>query len=315
VTLDPGDERLQEPPVGETPVSRRERLEARAAAARARGEEIVARLEGERPHNMWVETGFRWLARDKEIAGGVLAGGLAYRFFFWTMSITLFLAGGLGIAHHANTGIGEATEDAGLSTSLSQTIADAAQQSDSGRFWLLIIGAWLTLWFSWGLIRAMRLVYADAWKVPLTPMRNLPRAILIVLMIPIAFGIVSVATTWVRANTGFFLGLVVTLAVGGVFVLVWAVACAWLPSEEVPLSAHLPGAVVVGVSFAAIQVFVAYFLATKLAGASELYGILGLATTLLFFLFMIGRVIVWSAELNAVFWRVRQERKEAAGPS
>ncbi len=43
----------------------------------------------------------------------------------------------------------------------------------------------------------------------------------------------------------------------------------------------------------------------KLANASELYGVLGVATTTLFFLFLVGRGVVWSAELNAVFWETR----------
>jgi hypothetical protein len=54
----------------------------RAKTARARGAALLARMESERPAHASIEVVFRWLARDKEIAGGVLGGGLAYRFFF-----------------------------------------------------------------------------------------------------------------------------------------------------------------------------------------------------------------------------------------
>jgi hypothetical protein len=50
----------------------------------------------------------------------------------------------------------------------------------------------------------------------------------------------------------------------------------------------------------------------KLANASELYGALGLATTALFYLFLIGRGVIWAAELNAVNWEVRTERRASS---
>ncbi len=53
-------------------------LRARAETARVRGIALRAQLEEQRPEHVSVETGFRWLYRDKEIAGGVLGGGLAY---------------------------------------------------------------------------------------------------------------------------------------------------------------------------------------------------------------------------------------------
>ncbi len=36
---------------------------------------------------------------------------------------------------------------------------------------------------------------------------------------------------------------------------------------------------------------------------------LGLATTALFYLFLVGRGVVWAAEANAVVWDVRTERR------
>ena len=81
-----------------------------------------------------------------------------------------------------------------------------------------------------------------------------------------------------------------------------------LPSEDVPWTAFLPGAIVVGLGLEALYVFTVFYLQIKLANASELYGALGLATTTLFFFFLVGRGVVWGAELNAVTWDVRRER-------
>jgi membrane protein len=81
-----------------------------------------------------------------------------------------------------------------------------------------------------------------------------------------------------------------------------------LPSKDVPWTAFLPGAILLGLGLEALHVFTAYYLETKLANASELYGVLGLATTALFYLFLVGRGVVWAAELNAVVWEVRSQR-------
>ena len=62
-------------------------------------------------------------------------------------------------------------------------------------------------------------------------------------------------------------------------------------------------------------------LAEKLAHSAQLYGVLGLAATALFYLFLIGRGVIWAAELNAIVWEVRHpastpdnESAPATGP-
>jgi membrane protein len=97
-----------------------------------------------------------------------------------------------------------------------------------------------------------------------------------------------------------------------VFGAAWLWLSTKLPAQPgVPWTAFLPGAVVFAVGLEALHVFTVYYLQTKLSNASELYGVLGLATTALFYLFLIGRGVIWAAELNAVVWDVRQARREA----
>ena len=100
-----------------------------------------------------------------------------------------------------------------------------------------------------------------------------------------------------------------TLGLGVCFGAVWLWVSMWLPSQDVPWTAYLPGAVLFGVGVEALYVFTAYYLQIKLANASELYGALGLATTALFYLFLVGLGVIWAAELNAIVWEVRTERR------
>ena len=71
-----------------------------------------------------------------------------------------------------------------------------------------------------------------------------------------------------------------------------------LPSADVPWTAYLPGAVVFGAGLQALHLFTVYFLEAKLTNASQLYGVLGVSATMLFYLFLIGRGVVWAAELK-----------------
>ena len=284
-------------------------MRARAEALTARGQAVLERLEGERPHHASVEVGFRFLVRDRQIAGGVLGGGMAYRLFFWTLALSVLVSAGLGFAAHAGGDVDTAVSEAGLTTAVASTVSTAAEESDAGRWWLLVIGLYLTLWFSWSLLRALRMVHAAAWQVAPQPVRNAPRAIACVVAAPVAVAAATSAAGWVRAHTGSEAGLLATLLVGAAFAFLWLVASRALPGPpDAPWTAFLPGAVGLAIGLEALHVFTVYFLANKLANSSALYGSLGLAGTMLFWLYLIGRGVIWAAELNAVTWEVRCER-------
>ncbi|HEX5468390.1 MAG TPA: YhjD/YihY/BrkB family envelope integrity protein [Gaiellaceae bacterium] len=285
----------------------------RASSVRARGEELYLEIERRRPEHVSIEVAFRWFTRDKEIAGGVLGGGMAYRFFFWIMALAVLAAGGLGFASSSGADVTAEAQNAGLADALASTVATAASQSESGRWWLLLSGAFLVLWFSYGLLRALRLVHAAAWRVAAPPVRRVVRALAAVVAAPVAILAVTGAAAWVRLNASRPVGFLVTLSLCLLFALAWLWISTKLPAAlDVDWTAFLPGAALFAVGLEALHLFTVYYLQTKLANASELYGVLGLATTALFYFFLIGRGVVWAAEVNAVVWEVRSERREAA---
>jgi uncharacterized BrkB/YihY/UPF0761 family membrane protein len=284
-----------------------------AGSVRARGQGLYLEIERRRPEHISIEVAFRWFTRDKEIAGGVLGGGLAYRFFFWIMALAVLGAGGLGFASSSGTDVASEAENAGLTDALASTVATAADQSKSGRWWLLFSGAVLFLWFSFGLLRALRLVHAAAWRVTAQPVRHVVKALAVVLAAPVAVVALTAAAGWVRSNTARPVGFFVTLSLCLVFAAIWLWISTKLPAaDDVGWSAFLPGAVLFAVGLEALHLFTIYYLQTKLANASELYGVLGLATTALFYFFLIGRGVVWAAEVNAIVSEVRSGRRESA---
>jgi len=239
----------------------------------------------------------------------VLGGGLAYRFFFWVLALTVLLAGGLGFVSASGGDLEESSRDAGVAGSLAHTIATAAEQSETARWWLILTGAVLVVWSSYGLLRALHLVHAAAWRISPPPLSNLPTAIGFVLAAPIVLLGATAAAGWVRTNAADPVGLLATLAIGVGFGAVWLWVSMYLPSKNAPWTAFLPGAVLFGVGLEALHLFTAYFLEARLSNSAELYGALGLATTALFYFFLIGRGVVWAAELNATVWEVRAARR------
>ena len=67
----------------------------------------------------------------------------------------------------------------------------------------------------------------------------------------------------------------------------------------------MPGALLVGIGVQAFYQFATWFLAPKLANATELYGLLGIAATALFWLYILGRLMIGAVTLNA---SVREQR-------
>jgi uncharacterized BrkB/YihY/UPF0761 family membrane protein len=72
----------------------------------------------------------------------------------------------------------------------------------------------------------------------------------------------------------------------------------------------LPGAVVVGVGVGLVQVGAAYLLGPYALQKQGTYGALGVAAALLLGLWVLGRLLVGGAEVNATLWeRKRRESK------
>jgi uncharacterized BrkB/YihY/UPF0761 family membrane protein len=287
----------------------------RLGAAQAYGEGLLTQLQGKRTGNPLVEIGFRWFERDKQIAGGVLGGGLAYRFFFWTLAFSLLFFGALGFTP-GRLDTRAAAEEAGLTNEVAKTVATAAQQSQEGRWWLLALGVYLTLWFSFSLVRALRLVHAAAWQVKPGPLRLPHAAVGAVLAAPVVLAALGAGAGWLRVHLGTGLGLLATLAWAAAVAALWVAVSDRLPRGDVASWKELlPGAVFVAVAAETLHLFTVYFLADRLASSSELYGALGLAGTTLFYLYLLGRIVVWSAELNAVVVDVRRPRADGESPT
>jgi uncharacterized BrkB/YihY/UPF0761 family membrane protein len=107
-----------------------------------------------------------------------------------------------------------------------------------------------------------------------------------------------------RENLG-TVGLVIAVGVTFAFFGIWLWMEWMLPHGEAPLKALIPGAIVVAVGIQAVHLTTALFIGAKVARASATYGSLGVAFTVLAWLYILSRIIVASAMLNAARWERR----------
>jgi AbrB family looped-hinge helix DNA binding protein len=90
-------------------------------------------------------------------------------------------------------------------------------------------------------------------------------------------------------------------------------ASIWSPREPgAPWTALLPGAALFAVGLEGIHIAVVFYFAAKVTHASQAYGTIGIALVVLAWLFLIGRLSVATAELNASLWEQRQTRRAEA---
>jgi uncharacterized BrkB/YihY/UPF0761 family membrane protein len=241
---------------------------------------------------------------DRRRAGSLLAGGIAFRLFFWLLPAALIVAGAVGFfkpsgsaqpAHVART--------LGLGASVAAIVRHATTDAQKGAGVLLALGIVSTLYMSMSLVRSLRIAHVLAWEEPFGRRPHLLRdGALVSLALILAFA-GEAAAQYLRHRTGVGLSLLLSLVpvvLGG---CLWIAVSLLLPHAEARWRALLPGAALFAIGVAALHLATVFYFAPRLARAPTLYGSLGTAATLLVWLFVVSRIIVASAFLNATRWR------------
>jgi len=244
--------------------------------------------------------------RDSEVAGGIIAGALAYRLFIWLLPLALVLVAGLGIAADARSeSPRQAAKELGAQGLVSSSIASAADSPK--RWYALLVGIPVLIWATRSVLRVLigahRLVWTDDRS-------RIPRPKLVaslrLLGLLICFGVVSTVASAVRAWAP-GPGLIVTLVAVVFYTAIWLLIIVRLPHHETHWTALIPGALVFGIGIELLQVVIAYVITPYAIAKQGTYGALGVAAGLLVGLFLISRLVVASAVVNATLW-ARQSR-------
>ncbi|MFN8203271.1 MAG: YhjD/YihY/BrkB family envelope integrity protein [Solirubrobacteraceae bacterium] len=276
--------------------------EGRVTAARGAASR---RLEDVRDRSALVDAALEAGELDRRRAGSLLAGGIAFRVFLWLLPAALFVAALAGLVRPS----GGASPDRvarslGLAASVASTVQHATRQSDRGAAVLAAIGVVLMLYTAMSLVRALRVSHVLAWEEPFRRHPALLRDGAIFSGAILATVLAETGVTYLRHRDPLLslaaIPISFTIAGGA-----WLGLSLLLPHGDANWRALLPGAGLVALGHAVLQVATVYYFAPKLTRAPALYGSLGSAATLLLWLFLVARLLVAAAFLNATLWRRR----------
>ena len=240
--------------------------------------------------------------RDRDRAGFLLAGALAYRLFLWLLPFTLLGVGALGFleaSDHDNPS--DLADNLGVVGLASKSVSEAAADAEHARFIVLLIGIPALYLASLGALKAFRPVSALAWGVPVGPLGRKPLAVLGSLGVIAAFFTVTFVATAIRQESP-GPGVIATVLIGIAYVWLAFLVLWLLPRPSVHWTAVLPGAIAIGLGLQAIHLVNVYFISYRISTSSETYGALGVAAAILLSLFLIGRLFVAGVILNATLW-------------
>ena len=275
---------------------------SRAEEMRARAKRYAERAEAMRAEHGSVDAAYLIADRDSEVGGGLMASALAYRIFIWLLPFSLVVVAGIGIA--ASTS--ETPESAAKSLGLQGVVASSVAQASRGssRWYALLIGIPILLWATRALLKAVvavhRLVWGDLRRT--VPKPTVGATLLFLAMLVGYFVILELARALGSWTGSVVLRLVVTFLA---LVAWWLVLSMRLPHRRVPWSALVPGTILMAVGLELLTSIGTFFIAPRVESSQKAYGALGIAAALLFGLYLISRLIVASAVVNATIWERR----------
>src|SRR5262245_54920909 len=115
------------------------RLKRVSAATKARIDAVRAAVEARRPRVPSVDAALSAYERDR--AGFLLAGALAYRLFLWLLPFTLVIVGGLGFLEaSSHDKPSDLADNLGVVGLASKSVSEAAADAEHARYVVLGIG-------------------------------------------------------------------------------------------------------------------------------------------------------------------------------
>jgi len=274
------------------------------------------RLEGElrtrRQRSGVVDAGFQLQELDASVGGGILAGAVAFRIFLFMVPFVYVVFTVLGAAAPSQDPA-QLAKTVGITGVLASAVVTVHDQSAWTQA-LLVIGAAGAMFITAGsLLKTLYVVHWLIWRVHrVMPAGFVPRLALIGLAL--AASALGVAANDVRNSTG-LAGTVIAILLISVlsFALWWWVS--WkLPHPPVPARALIPGAVLIAIGADVLHLLTTYWIGHLVARKTNTYGAVGIALAVLLWVYILGRIIVGSAGLNAALWHRRQDGDRRTDP-
>lgn len=287
--------------------------------------QVKLRLERARSRYAPIDVVVRVFKRFSETDGGSYSAALTYYMFFSIFPLLALTAAVLGFVLRENPEDQRELFEKALNTF--PVFKDALTPGgfavmERARQELAITGAFFALYSGSGAIVALEHALNKVYRVDDEPnfWQKRLRSLRWLAILGVAF-LLSVAITsaagWagdaIGGVAGSFAKIGLRLMGGVVAIGVYATAFKFLPAKELSWSEVLPGALVGGVAFAVLILLGGVFLQSGEDTRNATFGAFAAAATLLVVSFLVARVTLLSAEVNAVLAERRLTRDPAGG--
>ncbi|MFC1443398.1 YihY/virulence factor BrkB family protein [Streptacidiphilus sp. N1-10] len=238
--------------------------------------------------------------------GGQLSALITYYAFAAVFPLLLLLTTGLGFVLHGNPGAQRAV----LHSALADFPIIGNQLQDNvhslqGTGAAVAIGTLGLLYGSLGMTQILQFAMAQVWNIPGTErpgfFDRMGRGLLMLL----ALGLGLALSTATAGLVGFLAhgalawvgGLIGSVAVNiGLYLACFRI----LTPEEVTLRQLLPGCLIAGPFWTALQTFGGILVAHQLRHSTQVYGFFGTVLGLISWLYLAARITMYAAEVNVV---------------
>ena len=265
------------------------------------------RLESARPRSKWVDIGFRAWEHDTGAGGAVIAGAVAFRVFLFLVPYVFVFVVGIGFAADAaHEDASDAARDAGIGGLVAKAVGGAADLSGFERVTALVVGVTALFLGARALLKVLRLSYGMVWNIRLSKLKKTTVPALAL----IGLTTVSLATS---ALVGSLRHRAIVLAVVGYALTtlvpfgLWLSASWWLPRRARTWQELVPGALVVAFGVQVLHLVTVLWIAHVLESKTDTYGAIGAALAILLWAYLLGRIVIVAAVIDAALWLRRDE--------
>jgi uncharacterized BrkB/YihY/UPF0761 family membrane protein len=312
-----------QPPVGQVPVSADAASDAVPAPGHAAGRirrfagrrrqwltleqaQLQQELQDRRQRSGMVQAGFLVQELDARVGGGILAGALAFRIFLFMVPVAYVIFTALGVVSRAlGHDPAQLAKDAGITGILAGTVVKVTDQS-TWTLVALVLGAVVTMFITaGGLLKALYVVHWLIWRVPRVMPVGLPPKLALI-GLTFAASVVGVAVNDLRTSFGAAGAVLTVLLITALSFAVWWWVSWKLPHAPVPARALISGALLMAIGADVLHLLTTYWIGHLVARKTSTYGAVGIALAVLLWVYILGRIMVGSAGLNAALWYRRE---------
>ncbi len=285
-------------------------LKARRQSLAAQGEGMRRKVEEARPRSAVIDSALRAVEHDNLTGGPVLAGAIAFRLFLVLIPYVFVIVMLLGLSVSDETSSRDLASEIGIAGLVAAAVDGTTELSLWQRLVALVLGLVALLWATRTAIKVLRVAHSLIWaerpsKGPLVK--------------PVVFSLATLTLFVLGAfvirkieDLNLLLGIAAMLASVMLPAGVWLLASMHLPHADAPWWALVPGAVIFGVGVEVLHLVTVYWIAREIESKSDLYGAIGTALALLFWAYLLGRIITFGAVVNATLWRRHQALEKPA---